>query len=172
MIVLLAGVGLSHAANAAFELYAPDGRRILLRDNGTWEYVDTKTQGAASKTDERALVVRLASRTDRGNNCRFGIQLTNELPYEIRSIVLYYSAYRANGVMYDSVSSESGPSKPGNAQVREIEFLGIRCQDIVRVEVGGGDHCEMGNLTRFSYERGECLARVRAVPSDLVRFDK
>jgi hypothetical protein len=30
----------------------------------------------------------------------------------------------------------------------------------------------MGGLQKFSDEKGQCLARVRVVESDLVRFDK
>jgi hypothetical protein len=30
----------------------------------------------------------------------------------------------------------------------------------------------MGNLSRFSDAKGECLARISVTPSDLVRFDK
>ena len=54
----------------------------------------------------------------------------------------------------------------------KIDFLGIACQDIVRVQVVGGDRCEMGDLDKFSQKKGECLARVGVVASDVVRFDK
>ena len=57
-------------------------------------------------------------------------------------------------------------------QRREFEFTGIACQDIARVQVVGGDRCEMGDLHRFSDLKGQCLERVRVVSSDLVRFDK
>ena len=44
--------------------------------------------------------------------------------------------------------------------------------EIGGVQVGGGDRCEMGDLDKFSSVRGECLARVRVMASDVVRFDK
>jgi hypothetical protein len=62
--------------------------------------------------------------------------------------------------------------KPGNKQSREFEFFGIKCEDIARVQVVGGDRCVMGDLHRFSDATGQCLARVRVAASDLVRFDK
>jgi hypothetical protein len=172
-ILFIADMGLSHATQGDFELTAPDGRRLLLKDNGTWRYLEAKgKEGTDNKIDEGELVLLLERKIERGSNCRLAVRLTNNLPYEVRSLVLYYSAYRANGVMYDSVSSEAGPLKPGITQAREIVFSGIPCQAIVRVQVVGGDRCEMGDLSRWSYQKGECLARVRVVQSDLVPFEK
>jgi hypothetical protein len=171
-ILFIAGTGLSCAAHGDFELTAPDGQRVLLKDDGSWRYLKAKAnEQTGDKTDE-ALVVTLEHKTKRGPmNCRFEVRLTNNLPYEVR-IVLYYSAYRASGVLYDSVSSGSGTMKPGNTVTREFEFGGIPCEEIVRLQVEGGDRCEMGDLNKWSYEKGACLARVRVVESDLVRFEK
>jgi hypothetical protein len=173
--LLAAGVALSCPARADLELTGPDGRRILLMDNRTWQYVESgdKDQAKDAK-DKGEAVLRLERVVDHGPNCRFVLRLVNNLPYEIRSLVPYYSAYRSNGVIYDTVSSGSsfGTMKPGDTQAREIEFAGIRCREIVRVQVTGGDRCDMGELNKFSPPNGECLSRVRVVPSDLMRFDK
>jgi hypothetical protein len=171
-ILFIAGTGLSFVAHGDFEVTAPDGQRVLLKDNGTWQYLKAKGKEPAGDKNEGEFVVLLEHKVKRGPiNCRFDVRLTNNLPYEVR-IVLYYSAYRANGVMYDSVSSGSGTMKPGNTVTREVEFAGIPCEDIVRVQVGGGDRCEMDDLNKWSYEKGACLARVRVMESDLVRFEK
>ncbi|HEY1437476.1 MAG TPA: hypothetical protein VGG82_08240 [Casimicrobiaceae bacterium] len=172
-IIFIAGMGLSHAAQGDFELTAPDGRRLLLKDNGTWRYLEAKGKEAADdQIKEGELILTLERKMERGSNCRFGVRLTNNVPYEVGSLVLYYSAYRANGVMYDTVSSGFVSLKPGNTQTREIEFAQIPCQAIVQVRVAGGDRCEMGDLNKWSYAKGECLARVRVMESDLVRFEK
>jgi hypothetical protein len=172
-ILFIAGMALSHAVQGDFELTAPDGRRLLLKDNGTWQYLEAKgKERADDQIKEGELGLLLERKLERGNNCRFGMRLTNNLPYEVRSLVLSYSAYRANGVMYDTVSSGFGSLKPGNTQTREIEFAGIPCQAIGRVLVAGGDRCEMGDLNKWSYEKGKCLARVRVMESDQVRFEK
>jgi len=169
-------MALAQAARADFELTGPDGRRIQLKDNGTWRYVDAmdKDQAAENTKEAGEAVLLLERRIERGNNCRFAVRLVNNLPYEIRSLVPYYSAYRANGVIYDTVSSPSAFTgvKPGDKQGREFEVTGIACPDIARVQVVGGDRCEMGDLHKFSEGKGQCLARVRVVGSDLVRFDK
>ena len=126
-----------------------------------------------SPQDGEAILV-LERVSPRGSGCQLTVRLDNKLPYEIRSLVPYYSAYRANGVIYDTVSGAQGFSsiKPGDKQSREIEFAGIPCTEINRVQVVRGGRCQMGDLDRFSATQEQCLARVRVVASDLVRFDK
>ena len=177
-ILLAAGLALTQSVHADFEVTAPDGRRITVFDNGTWRYAGIKEKDAAvTKADDKdkpLAVLTLVRKTERGTNCRFALRLVNNYPYEIRSLIPYYAAYREDGVIYDTVSAASGftSMKPGDEQGREIEFVNITCQKIARVQVTGGDRCEMGDLYKFSEKKGECLARVRVVASDLVRFDK
>ena len=193
-------------AVADLELTAPDGRRILLKDDNTWRYLDTKddakadkvaagkevaakeakdrdakegdkTAKDADKTAEKPknpgeAVLYLDSKVDGNRICRYQLRLTNNLPYEIRSLVPEFSVYRANGVMYDSVFMGFSFLRPGDTQQREIRFDGINCQDVARVKVGGGDRCEMGELDKFSAVKGKCLSFVRVVASEVVRFDK
>ncbi|RPI48638.1 MAG: DUF3157 family protein [Betaproteobacteria bacterium] len=191
-----AAIGVS-PAYADFEVTAPDGRRILLKDDKTWRYVEAESDQAAKKTDAAAAskdakaasddkeakagdkpkdtgeaVLHLAGKIPGNRICRFQLKLVNNLPYEIRSLVPEFAIYRPNGVVYDSQFSGFSFIKPGDSQMREVRFNGIACEDIARVQVGGGDRCEMGELDKFSPVKGECLARVRVVASDIVRFDK
>ena len=176
--LLLGGIALSHAAQAEFELTGPDGRRILLKDDGTWRYVDATDKVSADPQVKRGeLVLSLGRKQERTRSCRFTVHLANDLPYEVQNLLLYYSAYRANGVVYDTVSTGTAFNavKPGDRQWREFEFIGLGCKEIVRVQVVGGDRCVMGDLDRFSLQadhKGQCLAQVRVAESDLVRFDK
>jgi hypothetical protein len=174
--LLVAAIALSHAAAADFELTGPDGRRFLLKDNGTWQTVETagKDRAAEKSNEAGEAVLRLEGRTERGNGCRFKVQLVNEMHYEINSLVPYYSIYRADGVIYDTVTSPSSFTglKPGDKQSREFEVIGIGCKDIARVQVVGGDRCVMGDLDKFTDAKGVCLARVRVLGSELVRFEK
>ena len=170
-----AALSLSLGAHADFQVTGPDGRRILLKDNGTWRYIERagKDEPKGTSKEEGEAVLTLERKVERGGSCRFVLRLVNNLPYEIRSLVPYYAAYRTNGVIYDTVSPGSGfvSLKPGDKQDREVEFLGIACQDIARVQVVGGDRCDMGDLGKWSAP-GACLARVRVVASEVVRFDK
>jgi len=187
-IVAVGALAPALAAAADFEVSGPDGRRILLKSDGTWRYLDVRRGDVPSARADRAEVkaiekakeegaqakLTLERRTAKGGGCNYELRLVNGFPYEISNLVLYYSAYRANGVIYDTVPAAAAFSfiKPGDDQVRELQFVGIGCDEIVRVQVSGGDRCVMGDLDKFSYEKGKCLARVQVVASDLVRFDK
>src|SRR4029453_3536903 len=183
-ILIVFGISLVPALAADIEVTGPDGRRILLKDDGTWRYVETKEKEASKekakdkseakdKSKEKVqAVLRLERKTALGNSCRYGLRLDNNLPYEIRSLVPSFSASRQNGGVCEKVLSAFQAIKPGDSQVREIDFRGIPCDEIARVHVQDGDRCVMGGLDRFSYETGVCLERVRVVASDLVRFDK
>ena len=148
----------------------------MLKDNATWQYLETvdKRPGDDNPGAAGEAVLLLERKTERGNGCRFAVRLVNNLPYEISSLVPYYSVFRANGVIYDTVSSPSSFTglKPGDKQSRDFEVTGIACTDIVRVQVVGGDKCVMGDLNKFTDGTGKCMARLRVAGSDLVRFDK
>jgi len=190
---------------ADFEVTGPDGRRILLKDDKTWSYLESpaakpqaakaaakepevtaKDEGAADKPkpeakdasaaekkkEEGEAVLHLDGKIAGNRICRFQVRLVNNLPYEIRSLVPEFSVYRTSGVVYDTVFAGFGFIRPGDTQRREVRFNGIACEEILRVQVGGGDRCEMGELDKFSSVRGQCLGRVRVVASEVVRFDK
>src|SRR5262249_40960448 len=137
---LVAGMALLHAARADVEVTGPDGRRVLLKDDGTWRYLDTKDKASAKDKEpakERPrlageAVLRLERKTEiGGGTCRFGLQLTNNFPYVITSFVPTFSIYRPNtDVVYHSVSAGFFAIKPGDSQNREVEFRGIACKDI------------------------------------------
>ena len=171
-VLLLAAMALSHAAQADFELTGSDGRRILLKDDGTWRYVEAKEKDQSKAKETGEAILRLERKIEGEGVCRFAVLLVNNLPYEIRSFVPQFSSYRANGVIYNTVSSGFASLKSGDSQRREIPFRGIECRDITRLQVVGGDRCDMGELEKFSESKGECLARIRVVESDVVRFDK
>jgi hypothetical protein len=174
MVLLVAGLATATAARADFEVTGPDGRRILLKDDGTWRHLDAAGEAPAKDkpTVKGEGVLTLERRVELGPNCRFGLRLQNDTDYEIRNIVPTLSVYRANGVLYESNTLAFYSIRPGNNLYREVLFQGITCKEIARLQVSGGDRCVMGDLDKFSYTGGACLERVRVVPSDLVRFDK
>ncbi len=169
-----AGLVLAQAAWADFEATGADGKRYLLRDDGTWRKVESKDKDQAQPKaqPEGEVVLQLEQKVERGNNCRLVFKLANNSPYEIRHIVPFFSVYRANGVLHGTVSVGFQSIRASDRLERTADFTRIACSDIARVQVGGGDRCEMGNLHKFSEADGQCLSRVRVVPSDLTRFDK
>lgn len=190
--ILIAAVAGTTAIAADIELTTPDGRKVLLKEDMTWRYVDgnaakagekpapegstdgskDKDAAAAKPKDEGEAILTLERQIPGNRICRFQFKLVNNLPYEIRSLVPELSVYRGKDVLYDSVFTGFSFLKPGDTQTREARFNGIGCEDIVRLKVGGGDRCEMGELDKFSAAKGKCLSLVRVVPSQIVRFDK
>jgi hypothetical protein len=164
-------------AYADMELTDPSGRRILLKDDGTWRVLEAKAPGAAASAAEAEKApevahLRLLRRVELPSSCRFEFELANTLPYEIRSLVPLFAAHRANGVVYATESVAFGPVKPGDKIQRALSIAGIACRDIARLRVQGGDRCEMGDLHRFSDAKGQCLERLDVQPSDLLKFEK
>lgn len=160
-------------ARADFEVRDSQGRRILLKADGTWRYVDAP---AAAGTAEAAALPQaellLDRRLDVPGACRFELALTNSLPYEIRILVPEFTAVRANDVAYTTQPVAFGPLRPGDRARRGLQIEGIACADIARLDVKGGDRCEMGELNKFSEPNGQCLVRVKVLPSELLRFAK
>ena len=162
------------AAHADFELSDDKGRRILLKADGTWRYVDAPAPGAAA-TPAPVLAqaeLLLERRLDVPGACRFELALSNSLPYEIRILVPEFTAVRANDVAYTTQPVAFGSLRPGDRARRGLQIEGIACADIARLDVKGGDRCEMGDLNKFSEPNGQCLVRVKVLPSELLRFAK
>ena len=174
--LLLAGLCLQ-AARADFELSDATGRRILLKDDGTWSYVEPPA-GAASGVPDAVDVpvpqaeMRLERRVDAPGGCRFDVSLSNPLVYEIRSLVPEFTVYRANDVPYATRTTDFGPLRPGDSSLRTVRFRGIGCDEVGALKVSGGDRCAMDDLNKFSEPDGRCLARVRVLSSDLLTFEK
>ncbi len=177
LVLILAAASLQPAL-ADFELADSTGRRIVLKDNGTWSYVDakedTKDKGPAAVPvkPEPLADLQLMRRLEAPGSCLFEVMLTNNLPYEIVSLVPAFAAQRANGVVFASKLVGFSAVKPGVNVSRSMLFGGIGCQDIAKLQVLGGDRCEMGELNKFTEGRGRCLALLRVVPSELLQFEK
>jgi len=163
-------LGAMHGAQADFELSDAKGKRILLKDNGTWAYIDDKAKPAAK--DEVMAELELIRRVEAPGGCRFELTLNNKLPYEIASLVPEFSAIRSNNVVYSTRLLGFGSLKPGDKLSRSLQFEGIGCGEIAKLQVLGGDRCEMGELNKFSDAKNRCLALLRVLPSELLKFEK
>ena len=175
MTLLLGALVPLSAAGADFEVTAPDGRKAVLKDDGTWRYVDAEKEQPTDKDKPVVIgegVLSLVRMVELGTNCQIGFRLQNDTNYEIRNIVPQFIIYRTSGIAYEGRTLAFYSIFPGNNLYRETVFRGITCKEIGRVQVAGGDRCVMGDLDKFSYTGGACLERVRVVPSDLVQFDK
>ncbi len=180
----MAATGLSLAlvlgpapARADFEVTGADGRRILLKDDGTWRYLEDKPvepaqAASAPEAPPPVAEIRVVAKADTPAGCQFDLPVSNTLPYEIRSLVPEFAAIRASGVVYATQAAAFLGIKPGDDLRRSVRFGGIRCADIDKLTVQGGDRCVMGELERYGGAKGACLARLKVVAGDLVRFEK
>jgi len=179
LLVAVMGAVLAGAARADFELRDSKGRRIRLLDNGTWRYVEAKDREAVAAEAREAAAklqlhadLQLERRVEVPGGCRFDLLLSNTLPYEIRSLVPDFVARRANGVAFATQLTGFVLVAPGDQRRRSVQFDGVTCADIAKLEVQGGDRCEMGELNKFSDAPGQCLAHLRVLPSELLVFEK
>jgi len=165
-LALLAGVSVIAAgAWASMEVVAPDGRRVVLRDDKTWDYAD---RGAP----QERLLLTVAKRMELPNACRYGLRLTNNAGVRVQSIVPQFSAFTREGVVFETVFAAFTQVKPTLDEYQEITFKGIRCDDIERIRVHGADRCSLGDLTKFSPATGECLGYIEVQSSELVAISK
>jgi hypothetical protein len=172
-LALLLAAACLPLAHADFELKDDKGRRILLKSDGTWRYVDAAApDAAASAPAPPQAELLLERRLDLPGACRFELVLSNTLPYEIRVLVPDFAALRANGVAYTTQPLAFGPLRPGDRARRGLNVEGIACADIARLDVKGGDRCDLGELNKFSEPNGQCLERVKVLPSALLPFTK
>lgn len=170
LAALAASTAISHAADMV--LTTPDGRSVVLKDNGTWAYQESPASDKPVEYTGPMADLRLERKTERGAHCRLTFSLVNNLPHEIVHVIPSFAVFRANGVLHESVSAGFQNVRPADRVERSIDFSRITCAEIARVQVVGGDRCEMGPLHKFSEPNGQCLARLRAVPSGILRFDK
>jgi hypothetical protein len=104
------------------------------------------------------------------NACKFGLTLTNNLPYKITNIAFRFVAYTKADIAYQEVTRNFFEIDPADRQYREIEFSGIKCDGIGYVQVTDPGRCAMGELTRFSSRPGDCIAQVNIAKTPYVKL--
>lgn len=172
MAVLL----LSQAAQAAVELVTPDGRRVLLHDDHTWEYLSAEQpqQPAETQQDQTPRAVLQVSHVNEleGVGCRMGVVLQNDLPYKIKNLAIRFAVHKSESLPYDSVTRSFSEIKPTDNQYRRLLFRGIRCSEIHHIQIQDPGRCAMGDLDRFSAQPGDCIEHIRIEPTQLVNILK
>jgi len=125
---------------------------------------------AASTGGNRKAVLSLHRRYAYPNACKFGLTLTNNLPYKITNIAFRFVAYTKADIANQEVTRNFFEIDPANRQYREIEFSGIKCDGIGYVQVTDPGRCAMGELTRFSSQPGDCIAQVYVAETPYVKL--
>ena len=122
-------------------------------------------------TARSAAVLSLHRKTPLVNGCRYGLTLTNNLPFEINDLPLRFTARQEGGVALGAVTRGFFSIAPTQQQFREIVFQ-IECDRIDYIEVSDPGRCIMGELTRKSARPGQCLERVDIPDSPFARLVK
>ena len=170
VIRVLAGLLLcviAGSATAELDFVTEDGRRVRLYNDYTWEYIDSEESEV-----EAHISLNLISKLTQGDNCVLGIKLQNDAPYPIVSLVPQFAVHIKNDILFDNVFIPFQNIKPTLSQYQKLVFKRVTCEEITRIEVHGGDRCNMEDLTKYSTDKGACLQRVKVMPSDLIEFAK
>jgi len=162
LTLLLSGLLASTAAHADIQATTKDGRSVLLKDNGLWEFV---TENATAEEPKANL--KLEKLEDIPNGCRLGLRLNNQLNAHIRTLVLRFTAYKEGDIAFETVSRGYSFIKPTKNQYQEIRFRDLSCKDIDKVQVQAAHNCHVGELTKYSASEDACLDLVRVAESKL-----
>ena len=155
-------------ATADMTATTADGREVLLRDNGTWAF----TSKAKTADGEARGILTLEKKFDLARGCRLGLRLQNDLPAQIRSLVLRFTAFKEGQVAFETVSRGYSYIKPTVSQYQEISFRGITCNEITSVTVSAARNCHVGELTKYSASEKRCLELIDVRPSDMLPIAK
>jgi hypothetical protein len=161
---------------ATMEAVTKDGRHVRLLDDQTWEFIDGETAAATeadpTETIEPRITIEITQKQELHGNCVYGLRLQNDANFQIVSLVPQFTAHVAGDVKYETVFQGFQRIKPTRSQFQKLTFSRVKCDEITRILVHGGDRCAMNELTKYSTEKGECLKHVRVIPSPLVSIAK
>ena len=164
------------SAQAEVELVTPDGRRVRLNDDRTWEYIsagDQQRRAEEQQAQAPRAVLRISHVDELQNvGCRIGVILQNDLPYKIKNLAIRFSVYKSESLPYDSVTRSFSEIKPTDSQYRKLLFRGISCSGIHHIQVEDPGRCSMGDLDRFSAQPGDCIEHIRVERNELVNIAK
>lgn len=167
LIALLALLATAQAGLADITATMADGRKVVLRDNGTWALAKD-----ANAETPHAAVLTLEKRFDLAHGCRIGLRLQNDLPAQIRTLVLRFTAYKGELIPFETVSRGYSYIKPTTSQYQEVDFRGISCDEITSVEVFAARNCHVGVLTKYSADADACLKLFTVAPSDIMAVSR
>jgi hypothetical protein len=168
-LVIAALCGLSAGVGAGQQATLEDGRKVLLKEDGRWEYL---TPEAASDDEQHSAVLTVERLESIPQGCRLGLRLQNDLTTRIRSLVLRFTAYKAGPIAYETISRGFSLIKPTDSQYREIRFRDVPCNEIAQVQVHGADNCHIGELTKYTEGSDSCLSLVQVADSTLIKIYK
>ncbi len=109
-----------------------------------------------TQTGRNAAVLSVHMRKSYQNACKYGMTLTNNLPFKIAAISYRITAIIKGDVSFDTQNKSFSGILPGERQYRELTFQGVTCEEIDRLEVVDPGRCNLSDLNRFNAGPGDC----------------
>jgi hypothetical protein len=162
--VLISG-GLAGCADMATDL-GLDGKA-----QATIE-ADVERVPVVSQSGRSAAVLSVHMRKSFKDACKYGMTLTNNLPFKVTNLTFRMTAMVNGNVPFDTQNKNFYEIRPGEQQYREITFQGVACAEIDRIEVSDPGRCALGDLNRFTAEPGDCAKFSDVAESRLVNMVK
>ncbi len=125
-----------------------------------------------TSTGRAAAVVSVHMRKSYENACKYGITLTNNLPFKIADLSFRFTALIGGGVPFDSQTKSFSELRPSEDQYREMIFQGVRCDQILALEVTDPGRCTLDTLNRFNSPAGACAKYSDIAASSLIKVTK
>lgn len=123
-------------------------------------------------TGRPVAVLNVHMRKSYPDACKYGMTLTNNLPYKITNLTFRLTAFVNGTVPFDTQNKNFYELRPGEQQYREMTFQGVTCQQIDRIEISDPGRCALGELNRFNADPGACSKFSEIAPSRLVNVVK
>jgi hypothetical protein len=131
---------------------------------------EVKRIDPVTRTGRSSAVLSVHMRKSYQDACKYGMTLTNNLPFKITNLTFRFTAHINGDVPYDTQSKNFYEIRPGENQYRELTFQKVACNEIDRISVTDPGRCAMGDLNRFSADPGDCRKFSDIASSSLVRI--
>ncbi len=119
-----------------------------------------------------AAVLSIHTRKAFPHACKYGITLTNNLPYKISELSFRLTAIIDGNVPYDTQTKSFSELRPSEQTYRDITFQGLQCKQVSRIEVADPGRCTLDTLNRFNSAPGDCAKYSEVADSRLVTVVK
>ena len=133
---------------------------------------EAERQPPVTSSGRPAAVLSIHARTAYPGACRYGMTLTNNLPYMITDLSFRLTAIIDGNVPFDNQSKSFSQLRPTGQQYREITFQGVTCDQIKRIEVSDPGRCTLDKLNRFTANPGDCAKFTDVADGRLVHVVK
>ncbi len=153
---LLSLMFMGGAAQADQVLLLPDGQSVILKDDGTWAYIDETITGA--------LTLNFGKTLDQQGRCYAWPRLTNDTDKFIDGVVFEYSTHYDDGLTIKSGSliySIIAVGKRSTMQEYMTDYDTAKCSEVAYVQIDGISKCKIDGIqknSRICYELLEVSA--------------